>query len=110
LRFYADHHDCWLGSTSVDLGCAHDYEKRDRLHPDLNGIKGLIKAGGSARHVAVDNLLNGLGARLEAFYFAFGENNAYLILDVPDGRAAAAISMAVAASGACRKPRPSTWA
>jgi uncharacterized protein with GYD domain len=64
------------------------------------GIRDLIKAGGAARRVAIANLLEGLGARLEAFYFAFGENDAYLILDVPQGRTAATISIALTASGA----------
>ena len=66
------------------------------------GIKGLTKAGGSSRRAVVDNLLKSLGGHLEAFYFAFGENDAYLILDVPDNLTAAAISLAVAGSGATR--------
>jgi uncharacterized protein with GYD domain len=66
------------------------------------GIKDLVKAGGTARRRAVEKLLKGIGGRLETFYFAFGENDAYLILDVPEGRTAAAISMAVAGCGAAR--------
>jgi len=59
------------------------------------GIKGLTKAGGVSRRTVVDKLLKSLGGHLEAFYFAFGENDAYLILDVPDNLTAAAISLAV---------------
>jgi uncharacterized protein with GYD domain len=66
------------------------------------GIKGLTKAGGASRRAVVDKLLKSLGGRLEAFYFAFGENDAYLILDVPDNLTAAAISLAVAGAGATR--------
>ena len=81
------------------------------------GIKGLTKAGGSSRRAVVDKLLKSLGGHLEAFYFAFGENDAYLILvrhikyeindaylilDVPDNLTAAAISLAVAGAGATR--------
>src|SRR5260370_34853659 len=66
------------------------------------GIKGLTKAGGSSRRAVVDKLLKSLGGHLEAFYFAFGENDAYLILDVPDNLTAAAISLAVAGAGAPR--------
>ena len=66
------------------------------------GIKGLTKAGGVSRRVVVEKLLKSLGGHLEAFYFAFGENDAYLILDVPDNLTAAAISLAVAGAGATR--------
>jgi uncharacterized protein with GYD domain len=66
------------------------------------GIKGLTKAGGVSRRTVVDKLLKSLGGHLEAFYFAFGENDAYLIIDVPDNLTAAAISLAVAGAGATR--------
>jgi uncharacterized protein with GYD domain len=66
------------------------------------GIKGLTKAGGVSRRTVVDKLLKSLGGHLEAFYIAFGENDAYLILDVPDNLTAAAISLAVAGAGATR--------
>src|ERR1700729_2521417 len=66
------------------------------------GIKGLTRAGGVSRRAVVEKLLKSLGGRLEAFYFAFGENDAYLILDVPDNLTAAAISLAVAGAGATR--------
>lgn len=66
------------------------------------GIKGLTKAGGVSRRTVVEKLLKSLGGHLEAFYFAFGENDAYLILDVPDNLTAAAISLAVAGAGATK--------
>lgn len=37
---------------------------------------------------------------MEAFYFAFGENDAYVILDLADNLTAAAISLAVTSTGA----------
>lgn len=67
-----------------------------------DGIRGLTKAGGVARRVVVEKLLKSLGGHLEAFYFAFGDNDAYLILDLPDNLTAAAISLAVAGAGATR--------
>src|SRR6202045_5101881 len=69
------------------------------------GIKGLTKAGGVSRRAVVEKLLKSLGGHLEAFYFAFGENDAYLIRDVPDNLTAAAISLAVAGAGATRMKR-----
>jgi uncharacterized protein with GYD domain len=72
---------------------------RGFLH--LEGYKERYQDGGEQRLVLL-LIMKGVGGRLEAFYFAFGENDSYLILDVPDGRVAAAISMAVPASGAAR--------
>ena len=66
------------------------------------GIKGLTKAGGTGRRAVADKLLKSVGGRLEAFYFDFGENTAYVIFDVPDNPTAAAISLAVAGTGVIR--------
>lgn len=66
------------------------------------GTKGLLKDGGSKRRAAAEAAVKGLGGRLEAFYFAFGETDVYVIADVPDNVSAAAISLVVSASGAVR--------
>jgi uncharacterized protein with GYD domain len=66
------------------------------------GLKALLKTGGTARRAAVEKMLESLDGHLKAFYFALGENDAYLIIDLPDNLAAAAISLAVAAAGAVR--------
>lgn len=63
------------------------------------GAKGLVGEGGSSRRAAVEKAIAGLGGRLEAFYFGFGEIDAYVIADLPDNVAAAAIGLAVAQSG-----------
>ena len=65
------------------------------------GIKGLVKEGGTARRAAVQKMLENLGGRLEGFYFAFGENDAYVISEGPDNATAAAISLAIT-TGAIR--------
>ena len=41
-----------------------------------------------------------LGRKLDSFYFAFGDVDAYSIVDLPDNASAAALSLAVAQSGA----------
>ena len=61
-----------------------------------------MKTGGTARRAAVEKMLESLDGHLKAFYFAFGENDAYLIVELPNNLAAAAISLAVAAAGAVR--------
>jgi len=65
-----------------------------------SGVQGVIKEGGSGRRDAIGKLLADLGGTLEAFYFAFGDNDVYVIADVPDNTTAAAISLTVGAAGA----------
>ncbi len=64
------------------------------------GVQGLIKDGGSKRAEVVDGLISSAGGTLEAYYFAFGDNDVYCIAEFPDEEAAAAVSLAVAAGGA----------
>jgi len=66
------------------------------------GTKGLLKEGGSARRKSVVDLLTPLGGTLEAFYFTFGDEDAILIVDVPDVITGAALNLAVNASGTVR--------
>ncbi|MDO8613026.1 MAG: GYD domain-containing protein [Dehalococcoidia bacterium] len=66
------------------------------------GIKGLLKEGGSSRRQAVDKLLASVGGKVESFYYAFGDTDAYVVLDVPDNITAAAVALTVAASGAVK--------
>jgi uncharacterized protein with GYD domain len=43
-----------------------------------------------------------LGGKLESFHFAFGDADAYVLVDLPDNEAAAAVALAVNAAGAVR--------
>ncbi|MBL3664920.1 GYD domain-containing protein [Streptomyces sp. M2CJ-2] len=64
------------------------------------GAKGLLKDGASGRRAAVDQVVTGLGGKVETMYFAFGESDTVLIVDFPDAVSMAAVSLAVKASGA----------
>ncbi len=64
-----------------------------------SGISGVLKEGGSSRVGAVEKLVGSLGGKVEAQYWAFGDDDYYLIAELPDNAAAAAASMTVAASG-----------
>ena len=63
-------------------------------------VKGLLKEGGSKRREAVKRALEDVGAKLEAFYFAFGEADVYTIVDAPDNISITAHVLAVIAAGA----------
>ena len=66
----------------------------------VEGTKGLLKEGGSSRRKALEQMAQGLGGKLEAFYFTFGEADAIAIIDAPDATTAAAVSLAVNSTGA----------
>jgi uncharacterized protein with GYD domain len=64
------------------------------------GARGLLKDGGSKRRAAIAKLVEGLGGRLEACYYALGDTDVYVIVELPDNVAVAAASIVVAAAGA----------
>src|SRR5436190_16569016 len=68
----------------------------------VEGIKGVMKEGGSGRRKAVESAVNALGGRLETFYFAFGSPDVYTIVDVPDNITAVTLALEVASTGTVR--------
>ncbi len=69
------------------------------------GMKGLQKDKASGRRQAITAAIEGLGGRLEALYYALGENDWYVIADLPDAATAAALGVTVSASGMLRTYR-----
>ena len=65
-----------------------------------DGLKGLLKDGGSKRREAVEQLAKGVGGTVEAFYYAFGDDDLFVIMDLPDNISATTMSLVVNASGA----------
>jgi uncharacterized protein with GYD domain len=66
----------------------------------VEGAKGLVREGGSGRRAAVAKTIESVGGKVEALYFAFGDVDVYVIVDVPDNVSAAAVSLAANQSGA----------
>lgn len=64
-----------------------------------SGMQGLKKDKASGRKAAVQAAIKSLGGKLEAFYFAFGADDAVIIADLPGNVAAAAVSATTAATG-----------
>ena len=73
-----------------------------RVSYTTEGVKGVLKEGGSSRVAAAGKAAASLGGSFEAFYFTFGDDDAIVIADFPDHVSAAALSLTVAASGAVR--------
>lgn len=65
-----------------------------------DGLRGLVKQGAADRAAQIGEMTAANGGTLEAFYFGFGETDVYVIADLPGDTTAAAIAMAVGASGA----------
>jgi uncharacterized protein with GYD domain len=58
------------------------------------GYGGLMKEGGTKRIEAAKQALGSVGGSLEAFYFSFGENDFYIIVDLPDNITTTAVTLA----------------
>ena len=63
------------------------------------GFKGLMKEGGSKRIEAAKQALGSVGGSLEAFYFSNGEQDFYIIVNLPDHVSSTAITLAGNVSG-----------
>ena len=66
------------------------------------GLKGLLKEGGSRRREAVEQVAKSMGGTLEVFYWAFGDDDFFIIVDMPDNVDATAVSLIVNATGAVK--------
>ena len=65
-----------------------------------DGIPGLLEDGGTGRRAKVTAMIEQAGGSVEAFYYAIGDTDVFIIIDMPDHESAVAISMAVNAVGA----------
>ena len=67
---------------------------------NTSGLAGLVKDP-QDRIEKVTPAIEGLGGRVECAYYAFGEHDIVLIVEMPDNTKAAAMALAVGAGGAC---------
>jgi len=63
------------------------------------GTKGLLHEGATGRRTAIEAMIRGLGGKLVEIYYAFGDVDCYVIVDLPDNVSAAAAALAVNHSG-----------
>ncbi len=63
------------------------------------GLKGLMKDKASGRQKAVTDAVASVGGTVESFYCSFGKYDVVVVLKVPDNVSAAALALAVGASG-----------
>ena len=65
----------------------------------LDGVRGLLKVGGSSRKAHFEKNVGNLGGRVEVFYYAFGADDIYAIADLPDNVSSSALSLALNTGG-----------
>ena len=63
------------------------------------GEQGLLRDGGTARRTAVTKMIEDLGGKVETFDYAFGNDDVFVVCELPDNVTAAAIGLAIGASG-----------
>ncbi len=63
------------------------------------GLKGLLKEGGTKRRETVEQVIESMGGTLESFYYAFGDYDVVGVADMPDNQSSVAFSMMINASG-----------
>jgi uncharacterized protein with GYD domain len=73
------------------------YLFRASLTPE--GVAGIIAEGGTSRRTVLSKAIENLGGTVEAFYFAFGDEDSIIVADLPDNEAATAFALEVGSSG-----------
>ena len=63
------------------------------------GLKGLLKEGGTKRKETVAQVIESMGGTLESFYYAFGDYDVVGVAEMPDNVSSVAFSIMVNASG-----------
>ena len=66
------------------------------------GAQALMQSGGSVRRSSIEKAAASLGGRVESFDFALGADDVYVLAELPDHQAAAAMSLTVNAAGVAR--------
>jgi len=66
------------------------------------GLKGLFKGDATERREAAEQLIENLGGTIEAFHYAFGEDDLFVSADLPDNVRLTASSLVVNASQAAK--------
>ena len=63
------------------------------------GLKGLMKEGGTKRRQTVAQVIEAMGGKLESFYYAFGDYDVIGVAEMPDNVSSVAFSLMINASG-----------
>ncbi|MEV7013584.1 GYD domain-containing protein [Streptosporangium sp. NPDC051022] len=70
-----------------------------KVNYTVDGLKGVLRDGGTTRRQVVERMVESVGGRVEQMYYAFGETDLYIIADLPSNVASAAVGLRVSAAG-----------
>jgi uncharacterized protein with GYD domain len=70
-----------------------------KVNYTAEGMKGLQKEKASGREKAVAAACNAAGGKLDALYYALGDDDAFVVVDLPSHLHVASLCVAVGASG-----------
>jgi|SRR3954451_14707131 uncharacterized protein with GYD domain len=73
------------------------YLVKAKYTPD--GLRGVREKGAKSRADAVGDMIKGVGGTMDGFFFAFGDTDVFVLVDLPDDESAAAVAIAVGAAG-----------
>jgi uncharacterized protein with GYD domain len=65
----------------------------------VGGLEGVLRDGCTKRRQVVQQLVEGLGGRLELFDYALGNDDAFIVAQLPSNVSAISVAMAVNAGG-----------
>ena len=96
----------WAVPESLS-GHIYNHSERTEIMPKYlvegrytsDGLKGLAHEGSSRRRADIARTIESAGGKMDSLYFAFGDADFYIILDVPDNVSAAALSVVANQSG-----------
>ena len=66
------------------------------------GARGVAQKGGTARREIISQLIGSMGGSVESFYFAFGDADVYVVVDLPSNEAASALALSINQSSATK--------
>jgi uncharacterized protein with GYD domain len=66
------------------------------------GTRGLLKDGGTGRKEAVEALVTSRGGTMKGFYYAFADDDLYIIADLPTNADLAAVCLAINSTAGAR--------
>jgi uncharacterized protein with GYD domain len=66
------------------------------------GTRGLLKDGGTGRKEAIESLITSRGGELLGFYYAFGDDDLYIIAKLPTNSDLAAVALAINSTAGAR--------
>ncbi|HSQ36515.1 MAG TPA: GYD domain-containing protein [Acidimicrobiia bacterium] len=66
------------------------------------GTRGLLKDGGTGRKEAIEALIESRGGEMKGFYYAFGDDDLYIIATLPANSDLAAVALAINSTAGAR--------